>query len=151
RCGGDASLYLSSIGAKLYDRTGIRAKFLPGNHLNALAIDGHGQHFGPSFTNGVFHAVAGVWLDQKDNAPATARPADFACQRAVAADIVDDAVDGFRRDGRQVSLAEGPFLAHEAASLLPIRFFHGYAHFLGHFRNEIGRSHVCTPVTYASR
>src|SRR5205823_6062530 len=42
-----------------------------------------------------------------------------------------------RRDGRQVSLAEGPFLAHEAASLLPIGFFHGYAHFLGHFRNAL--------------
>src|SRR5205823_11624057 len=40
-----------------------------------------------------------------------------------------------RRDGRQVSLAEGPFLAHEAASLLTTRFFHGYAHFLVHIRN----------------
>src|SRR5206468_1201056 len=137
RCGGDASPLPVLDWAKLYDRTRIRAKFLAGNHLNALTVDGHGQLFGPSFTNGVFHAVASGWLDQKDNTPATARLAAFACQRAVAAGIVDDAVDGFRRDGRQVSLAEGPFLAHEAASLLPIRFFHGYAHFLGHFRNAL--------------
>src|SRR5204863_9709894 len=94
-------------------------------------------HFGPSFTNGVFHAVASGWLDQKDNTPATARPADFACQRAVAAGIIDDAVDGFRRDGRQVPFAKGPSLAQEAPSPLPTGFSHAYGHFMGHSRNRL--------------
>ena len=55
--------YLSFIGIKLYYRTGIRAIRLAGHHLDALAVDGHGQHLCTRLDDGFVHALAGLRLD----------------------------------------------------------------------------------------
>src|SRR5258708_12225753 len=127
------------MGGELYCRPGIPDITLLSarDDLDTMAVNGHGQDFAAGFTNGLFHAFAGARLNQKDDAAAATRSANFSRQRAVTASVVDDPVDGLGRNGGQVSLAEGPFLAHEAASFLPIALFHGHAPFLRHFRNTL--------------
>src|SRR5258707_5961191 len=63
--------------------------------------------------------------------------ADFTCQRAVAASVVDNPVNGLRGDGGQVPFAEGPLFAHQAPSLGPVGFFESQAHFLSYFGNAL--------------
>src|SRR5260370_19155134 len=115
--------YLCSIGDEVYARPGILANSLAGRDLDSLAVNGHGQNLGASVTNGRFHAFPGVWLDKKDHAAASTRSADFARQRAIAAGVVNNAVDGLRRDRRRVSLSEGPLFAHQAAGLGAVGVF----------------------------
>src|SRR5712692_2295091 len=115
----------------------MRAKSLARHDLDALAVDGHGQNIGARLLNGGLHAIPGVWLDQKDHTATATGSADFACQSAVAAGVVDDPVNGLRGNGGQVSLAEGPFLAHQAAGFGPVRFFESKAHLLSNFGNTL--------------
>src|SRR6267378_2713770 len=129
--------YLSSIEGELYYRTGTRANFLARYDLDALAVDAHEEDLCASFTDGLFHALAGVWFNQKDHAAASARSAYFSGQCAIAAGVFDHAVDGLRRNSGQISHAEGPLLAHQAAGFIPIGFFQRHAHFLGNFRDAL--------------
>jgi len=75
--GKDASLYLSSMEEELYNRTGTRANFLAGYDLDALAIDAHGEDLGASFVDGLFHALAGVWFNQRTTQPPPPAPHTF--------------------------------------------------------------------------
>src|SRR5229473_1451429 len=126
---------LSSMEVGLYYGTRAPANSLAGYDLDALAVDAHGQNLGASFADGGFHALAGVRFDQKDHAAASARSADLARQRTIAAGVVDHAIDGLRRDGGQVSLAEGPLFAHQAAGFWPVWLFQRHTHFLCNFRD----------------
>src|SRR5258705_3729454 len=108
---------------KLSYGRGIPPKPSAGQDWDALAVDGNGQTLGTRLTNGLFHTFPGVWFDQEDHTAASARSADLARQRAIATGVVDDPVDGLRRDRGQVSLAEGPLFAHQAAGFGPVGFF----------------------------
>src|SRR6266581_2005413 len=113
----------------------MRAISLARHHLDALTVDGHGQNFGARLTNGRLYTIPSVRLDKENHTAAASGSANFARQRAVAPGVVDDPIDGSRRDGGQVPFAEGPLFAHQAARLGPIRFFESQAHFLSYFRN----------------
>src|SRR2546423_3837765 len=108
--------------------------------LHARAVDFHRQYFPTGLNDGSLNTLSSFRLDQQDHAASTARAADFAGQRAFTATAIHDAVNRSRRDGREVTLAKGPFFAHEAAYLAPVGAFEGAAKKLRDFRDarEVG-------------
>ena len=105
--------------------------------LYALAVNGHGQDRAASLGNGLLHTIAGIRLDEQDDASAAPGPADFAGQGAVSPGVFDDTVNDFRRDGGQVALSKGPLFAHQAARFGPVGLFESQTHFLRDVGNAL--------------
>src|SRR5690242_10294313 len=118
-------------------RSPVRDEYLAGNDVDAPPVDGCSQNFAASLGDGPFDAIARFRLNQEDNAPASARTAHFSCESAIAAGVLDDTIDRLGRDCGQVPFAEGPLLAHPAASFLPVWLLESHAHVLGDFGNPL--------------
>ena len=102
---------------------------------NALTVNGGAQNFAAGISDSFFDAVASLGFNEEDNAATAPCATDFTGKSAIATRVFNDAVNGFRGDGRKVAFAEGPFLAHQAAGFVPIRLLEGHAHALSDFRN----------------
>lgn len=100
-------------------------------YLDALAVDSYREHFRSGLVDGGFDARASVRLNQQDYAASAASAANFACQRAFSKSVVNNAINGFCGDGRQISLAKRPFFTHQAACFAPIGGFQRYSQKLG--------------------
>src|SRR5215471_5395786 len=108
--------------------------------LDAGPVNFHGEKLAASVGNSFLNADPGVRFDQHYYATAAARAANFSRQRAFPARALDDAIDCFRGNCRQIAFAKIPFFAHQAAGFFPIGFLECDAHGLRHFRDalEIG-------------
>src|SRR5450432_2429773 len=103
----------ASFGARRVLKHGGRS--LSGYYLDALAVDFYREYFRSGAADGSFDARASVRLNEQDHAASAACAANLARQRAFSECVVNDAINGFCGDGRQIPLAKRPFFAHQAA------------------------------------